>query len=176
MASARASTRSTVSTTSAASDDAVAPRAASATPTPAAARAGASLTPSPTMMVRAGGRLRADRGELVGGVAVGEHGVDADDAADRLGDVGPVAGDQDRRAVIPASRRAAHHPGRVGPDRVLEQERAGRLAVDGDEDREGAVERGAAAHLPHPRRVVVADDPARLAEPDAVPPTSPSRP
>ena len=51
IASARASTRSTVSTTSAASDDAVAPRDASATPTPAAASAGASLMPSPTMMV-----------------------------------------------------------------------------------------------------------------------------
>ena len=42
------------------------------------------------------GRLRPDRGELVGGVAVGEHRVDADDAADRLGDVRPVAGDEDR--------------------------------------------------------------------------------
>ena len=51
IASARASIRSTVSTTSAASDEAVAPRAASATPHPAAASAGASLTPSPTMIV-----------------------------------------------------------------------------------------------------------------------------
>ncbi len=50
-ASARASIRSTVSTTSAASEDAVAPRAASATPTSAAASPGASLIPSPTMIV-----------------------------------------------------------------------------------------------------------------------------
>src|SRR5665647_3255289 len=32
--------------------------------------------------------LVLDRGELVGGVAVGEHGVDADDAPDHVRDVG----------------------------------------------------------------------------------------
>jgi len=53
MASARPSIRSAVSTTSAVSEDAVAPPAANATPTPAAASAGASFTPSPTMMVAA---------------------------------------------------------------------------------------------------------------------------
>ncbi len=49
MASARRSSRSVVSTMSAASDEAVEPRAPIAIPTVAAARAGASLTPSPTM-------------------------------------------------------------------------------------------------------------------------------
>ena len=51
MTSASRSIRSTVSTTSAVSDDAVLPCAAMATPTEAAARAGASLMPSPTMTV-----------------------------------------------------------------------------------------------------------------------------
>ncbi len=51
MASATRSSRSTISTTSAASLEAVAPRAPIATPTSAAARAGASLIPSPTMIV-----------------------------------------------------------------------------------------------------------------------------
>ena len=51
IASARRSSRSTTRTTSAASEDAVAPRAPMATPTSAAARAGASFTPSPTMTV-----------------------------------------------------------------------------------------------------------------------------
>ncbi len=50
-ASPRRSSRSTVSTTSAASEDTVAPRAPMATPTAARASAGASLMPSPTMIV-----------------------------------------------------------------------------------------------------------------------------
>ncbi len=51
IASATRSSRSTTRTTSAASDEAVAPRAPIATPTSAAASAGASFTPSPTMIV-----------------------------------------------------------------------------------------------------------------------------
>ena len=53
IASARRSSRSVVSTTSAASEEAVAPRAPIATPTVAAASAGASLRPSPTITVTA---------------------------------------------------------------------------------------------------------------------------
>ena len=53
IASASRSRRSVVSTMSAASDEAVAPRAPIATPTVAAASAGASLTPSPTITVPA---------------------------------------------------------------------------------------------------------------------------
>ncbi len=55
-ASARRSTRSVVSTMSAAWAEALEPRAPMATPTSAAARAGASLTPSPTMTVTARAR------------------------------------------------------------------------------------------------------------------------
>ena len=165
IASASASIRSTVSTTSAASDEAVAPRAASATPTPAAASAGASLTPSPTMIVGAARGLPLDRGELVGRVAVGQHGVDPDDPPDRLRDVGAIAGDQ-HDPGDPGLAQRPHHPGRVGPDGVLQQERAGRLVVDGDEHGQRAVELGAAAHLAHPWRRGRADDPGRLAEPD----------
>ena len=65
MASASRSSRSVVSTMSAASEDAVEPRAPIATPTVAAARAGASLTPSPTMTVTAD-PFGAHAGDLVG--------------------------------------------------------------------------------------------------------------
>ena len=58
--------RSVVNTMSAASEDAVAPRAPIATPTVAAASAGASLTPSPTITVTARSRFGAHRGDLVG--------------------------------------------------------------------------------------------------------------
>lgn len=102
---------------------------------------------------------------LVGGVAVGEDGVDADDPADRLGDVGTVTGEQDGPADPDLAQRR-HHAWRVRAHGVLEQERAGRRAVDGDEDREAPVERGAAAHLSQPGRVVGADDPPSLAEAD----------
>ena len=61
--------RSTVSTTSAASEDAVDPRAASATPTPAAASAGASLTPSPTMIVAP----RADSRSMAASLSAGSQ-------------------------------------------------------------------------------------------------------
>ena len=78
------------------------------------------------------------------------------------------------RAPDPDLAQGRHHARRVGPHRVLEEEGAGGVAVDGDEHREAPVERRPAAHLAQPRRVVVADDPPRLAEPDpSCPPTTP---
>ena len=62
----------------------------------------------------------------------------------------------------------AHHPGRVGPDRVLQQEGASGLAVDGGEDRQRAVQVSPPAHLAHPPGRLAADDPRGLAEPDPV--------
>ena len=93
IASATRSSRSTTRTTSAASDDAVAPRAPIATPTSAAASAGASFTPSPTMIVRPNSRLRPHGIHLVGRVALGQDPVDADRDPDGLGDVRVIAGD-----------------------------------------------------------------------------------
>ena len=86
IASTRTSRRSTISTTSAASDDAVAPRAARATPTSAAASAGASFKPSPTMIVTPSplGPIAA----TFSAGALAQHGIDADDPSDGLGDVG----------------------------------------------------------------------------------------
>ena len=164
MASATASTRSTVSTTSAASDDAVAPRASEGHPDPGGREGGGVVDAVPDHDGARGGGLVADGRELVGGVAVGEHGVDTDDPAHRLGDVGTVAGEQDG-PPDPDLAQGRDHPGRIRPDRVLEQERPGRCAVHGDEDREAPVERGPAAHLTQPRWIVT-DDPPCLAEPD----------
>jgi len=135
IASARASTRSTVSTTSAASDEAVAPRAASATPTPAAASRWSVVDAVPDHDRLAVRRLPLDRRQLVRRVAIGQHGVDADDTADHVGDVRPITGDQDDARDTGRAQRS-HHPGRVRPDRILEQKCSGGFAVDGDEDRQ----------------------------------------
>ena len=72
---------------------------------------------------RAMGRLALDRGELVCRVAVGQHAVHAHDPPDHVRDVGAVAGDQ-HDAGDPGLAQRANHSGGVGPDRVLEQERA----------------------------------------------------
>ncbi len=134
-----------MSTTSAASDDAVAPRAPIATPTSASARAGASLMPSPTMIVLPGAALEPDRVDLLGRRAFGEDFVDADDRTDGLRVLFAVAGHHDDAADAVAAQLADRARG-VGADRVVEQQRADGHAVDLDEDRERAVELGAAAH------------------------------
>ena len=84
MASARAST---AKTTSAASDEAVAPRAERATPTPAAARAGASLIPSPTMIVAERADSVRMAASLSAGVAICQDGVDTNDPPDHVGNI-----------------------------------------------------------------------------------------
>ena len=105
-------------TTSAASDEAVAPRAPIATPTSAAARAGASLMPSPTMTVGPPSRaLGADGLDLLGRRALGEHAIEPDRRRDALGDVRVVAGDHDDPAEAGAAE-GAERPWRLGPDRV----------------------------------------------------------
>ena len=68
IASARRSRRSVVNTMSAASEEAVAPRAPIATPTVAAANAGASLTPSPTITVTARSRSARTAATLSAGL------------------------------------------------------------------------------------------------------------
>ena len=108
-------------------------------------------------------RLALDRRKLVCRVAVGQHRVDAHDAPDHGGDVGAIARDQDD-ASDPGTAHRADHPGRIGPDRILQQEDAGRLAVDGDEDGQRAIQIGPAPHLAHPRRSSVADDPSSFTQ------------
>ena len=135
IASASASTRSTIRTTSAASEDAVAPRAARATPTSAAARAGASFTPSPTMIVAASALSVRDRRQLVGRVTIGQHRVRANDPAHRFRDVRTVASHQDD-PLDPRVAQSANHPRRLGTDQVLKEERPCRLTVDRHEHRE----------------------------------------
>jgi hypothetical protein len=96
------------------------------------------------------------------------HRVDPHDAADHLGRVGPVAGEQDH--PFDARRpQCAHHPGRLGPQRILQQEDAGRHPVDGREDGQGPVQRRTPARVPHPCGCWAVDDPRGLAEPDQVP-------
>ena len=167
IASARASIRSTVRTTSAASEDAVAPRAASATPTPAAASAGASFTPSPTMIVAAS----RPRSRIAASLSAGSQSASTVSTPT----IRPTVSAMSARSpvtrttrLIPAVAQGTDHPRRVGPDRVLEQERAGGFAVDGDEHRERAVQVRATTHLPHPGGWGPADDPVGLAEPHLV--------
>ena len=98
------------------------------------------------------GRRLPDDAELVGRVLLGVHGVDADDATNGLCDVGPVAGDQDD-PVDPGSSQRPDHPRCVGPDGVLEQQRARRYAVDGGEHGERPVEVGPVTRLAYPGRI-----------------------
>jgi hypothetical protein len=55
-------------------------------------------------------------GLLLGRVAVGVDGVNADDPADGLADVGAVASDQDHAGGAGLAH-GPHHPGRVRPQR-----------------------------------------------------------
>ena len=86
------SARSITITTSAASDDTVAPFPAIAIPTSASARAGASLIPSPAMTTApaCGRRTVLDDPELVGRTLLGVHLVDAELRGDLPGDIDPV--------------------------------------------------------------------------------------
>ena len=103
IASATRSMRSTMITTSAASDEAVAPAPPIAMPTSASASAGASLTPSPTIDHRAQlpGAHRAHDLELVLGAQLGVDAVDADARPTASATGAPVAGRPSRRARTP---------------------------------------------------------------------------
>ena len=172
IASARASIRSTVSTTSAASEDAVAPRAASATPTPAAASAGASLTPSPTMIVAP----CADSRSIAASLSAGSQSASTVSTPTMRPTMSAMSA---RSPVTSTTRRdpglaqRAHHPGRVGPDRVLSRNApAGSSSTATktvSEPSRSARRRTWRTH----GGVVVADDPGRLAEPDPVPADGP---
>ena len=75
-----------------------------------------------------------------------------------MGGVGAVASEQGGPAG-PGPAEGADAACRVGADRVLEQERSRRLAVDRDEHGERTVQVRASTNLAHPRGMGVADDP-----------------
>ena len=158
------SRRSTLRTTSATSDEAVAPRAPMATPTSARARAGASLMPSPTMTVGPNRRASSTACDLLGRCPLGEDLVDADHGADGLGGLGPIPGDH-HDSIDAVLAQAAQGARRVGSDGIVEEQGAGRLAVDGDEDADHPVPVGSAAYRPQPRGIL-RRHPAGLADRD----------
>ena len=113
-----------------------------ARPTSARASAGASLTPSPTMATRQAAALQLGDGlVLVLGEHLGEDLVDAEVAADGVGDLAGVTGDHHHPST-PIWRRSSTACAGLGADLVLERERADDLVV-ADE-----VEHGGAALLP----------------------------
>ena len=114
-----------------------------------------------------GAVLEPDGFHLLGRGALGEHVVDADHRTDHLRVLLAVAGHHDD-AAEPVAAQLPDRSGGVRPDRVVEQERADLPAVHVDEDRERAVEAGAAPHALRPRRARVGLRPARLPHRDPV--------
>ncbi len=122
IASPTRSSRSVRMTTSAASDEALAPRAPSATPISATASAGASLMPSPTMMVGCSRCSSAHRLDLVRGNAVSQHGIEVERCSDCLRRCGTIACDHDHSY----DARIAQQPDRsrrISPQLVGQQQR-----------------------------------------------------
>ena len=102
-----------------------------AMPTSARASAGASLTPSPTIATVWPRRCSsATVRVLVLRQHLGEHLVDAELGADRVGDLPRVAGDH--RHAYAAPVQPVDRLARLGADLVLERERAGDLPVAHD--------------------------------------------
>ena len=168
IASARASIRSTVSTTSAASDEAVGPARGERDARTRPRRApGASLTPSPTMIVAPS----ADSRSIAASLSAGSQSASTVSTPttrptmSAMSARSPVTSTTRR---IPALRSARTIRGASGRIASCEQERARGLVVDGSEHRQRAVQVGAPAHLPHPHGGFSADDPGRLAEPHPV--------
>ena len=155
------------STTSAASDDAVEPLAPTATPTSATASAGATLMPSPTMTSTPPPGSLDGLDLLCGGRS--RHGSTPRTA--------PTNSATSVRSPVTMTTRPMPHrrrrgwPGGVRPDRVVQDDRPRRLAVDPDEHRQRALRsarpRMVRSHAPAARR----EDPRCLADGDACPST-----
>jgi hypothetical protein len=114
--------------------------------------------------------------ELLGRGALGQHLVDADHGSDRLCHLRTVPGDHDDALhAVPA--QGAQCSGGIRPERVVEDQDAGRCSVDTDEDGEGAVELrlaarracpvGGACH-PAPRRLTHGHMPSGDSSADAL--------
>jgi len=89
--------------------------------------------------------LGPDGVDLLRRAAFGQHLVDPDDRAHRLGHVGAVPGHHDH-PLHPAPAEAADGAGRVGTNGVVEDDGSDRRTVDPDEHGEGSVQVGPAAH------------------------------
>ena len=152
-ASVRRSSRSTVMTMSAASEEALAPRAPIATPTSARARAGASLSPSPTITIgpEASDRSAWTASTFSAGDSVGKDGIDADGRPDDVGDGRVVAGDHhDPGEADPPER--ADRPWGLGAERVVEDQGAADHVVDPHEGARRTLDRGTAPDVARPSR------------------------
>ena len=141
MPSARRSSRSTVRTTSAASDDAVETAGADGHAHVGQGEGGGVVDAVAHHDRRPVPGGVGDGVDLLGRRSFGQDHVDADDGADRLGDVRPVAGDH-LDPLDAAAAQGPDGPGRIGAEGVLEHDRARGLAVHPDEDGERAVQVG----------------------------------
>ena len=146
------SRRSTVRTTSAASEEAVAPRAPTATPTSASASAGASLMPSPTMIVRPARCSSRTASTFSAGVRSARTSSTPMTAPTvcAFSSRSPVTMTMRRMPSRRSWRIVRAASGRIGSSRSSAP--TGR-AVDVDEDRERTVEAGAPAYAPRPARL-----------------------
>ena len=148
-ASATRSRRSTRMTTSAASDEALAPRAPMAMPTSAAASAGRVVDAVADHQRRAQALLGRDRIDLVGRHAVGEDGVEVEGGADGLGGVGAIPGDHDDPRYAGLAK-GLHRARRFPPQFVAEQQRAHRASVDRHEYAQRRAPGGPPQHVHRP--------------------------
>ena len=159
IASPTRSSRSARITTSAASEEALAPRAPIAMPTSAAASAGASLIPSPTMTV---GLMRCS----VRTASTLSEGTRSANTTSKSRAAPMVCAAAARSPVImpiratPAARKASDRARRIGTQFIGEQERADRPFVDGEEHHQSRAPRGAArgAQRPCVGRTMSKDD------------------
>ena len=154
IASASRSTRSVVNTMSAASEEAVAPRAPIATPTVAAASAGASLIPSPTITVTARSRSARTAATLSAGALLGVHLVQSQHRGDLAGRLGAVAGEH-HQSFSPAARSRRTVRGAWRRSGSRSNTAPAGSPVDADPRDRCAVQPGPVDHRARPRAVGV---------------------
>ena len=143
-----------MSTTSAASEEAVAPRAPIATPTVARGQRGGVVE---AVADHHGDRalpLGAHARDLARGCLLGAHLVEPQHFPDLSGRFGPVPGEH-HQALDTGGAQPPQGPARVDPQRVLQQDGTDRVAVGLDPHQRAAIQPGPAdaPRAPTPRRV-----------------------
>ena len=154
-------------TMSAASDDAVAPRAPIATPTSAAARAGASLMPSPIITVPPGALIRSAL--TASTFSIGVRSARTPSTPMAAPTVSATAGWSPVTITIrwmPACRKQPERAWGLRADGVLHDEHAGEAVIDVHEDRHRALELDPVDRRPSPGRKRPETDPFPTAERD----------
>ena len=141
IASASRSSRSVVNTMSAASEEAVAPRAPIATPTRGRGQRGGVVDAVADHHGHRAFPLGAHGGDLVGRALVGVHLVQTQHGGDLPRRVRAVAGEHDQ-SVEPGGAQPSHRAGRVAAQRVPQQHRADELPVGADPGDRGGIEAG----------------------------------